>query len=96
MFIFKLTYKKPLKVVEQHLAAHREFLDKFYDTGKIVASGPREPWIGGVILCNVKTTDEAQTIISQDPFFKENIADYEITQFHVTKHSMSNFEDSWE
>lgn len=30
MFIFKLTYKKPLKDVELHLAAHRKYLDRFY------------------------------------------------------------------
>lgn len=96
MFIFKLTYKKPLTDVELHLAAHREYLDKFFSAGFLVASGPREPRVGGVILCNVKTLEEAQRIISQDPFFKKDIADYEVTQFHVTKHNLSNFKDSFE
>ena len=96
MFIFKLTYKKPLKYVELHLAAHRKYLDRFYEAGKLIASGPREPRVGGVILCNVRTVDEAQNLISQDPFFKEGIADYEITQFHVTKHNVPNFENSFE
>lgn len=96
MFIFKLTYKKALKDVELHLAAHRAYLDRFYNAGSLVASGPSEPRTGGVILCNVRTIEEARNIISQDPFFKEDIADYEITQFHVTKHSLANFEASFE
>ena len=86
MFIFKLTYKKALKYVEQHLAAHRAYLDKFYNAGSLVASGPHEPITGGVILCNVRTLEEARNIISQDPFFKEDIADYAITQKTSRKH----------
>ena len=66
--------------MELHLAAHRAYLDKFYNAGSLVASGPREPITGVVILCNVRTLEEARNIISQDPFFKEDIADYEITQ----------------
>lgn len=96
MFIFKLTYKKPLTDVEKYLAAHREYLDNYYNAGYFIASGPREPRIGGIILCNVKTLEEAQSIIFQDPFFKEEIADYEVTQFHATKHNVSNFKDSLE
>lgn len=57
MFIFKLTYKKPLEDVEKHLAAHREYLDKFYRTGNFI----------------------------------NEIADYEITLFHATKHNSANF-----
>lgn len=96
MFIFKLTYKKPLTEVEAHLAAHREFLDEYYKSGRIVASGPREPRTGGVILCNAASVDEAREIISHDPFFKHDIADYEITQFHVTKHDEANFRATFE
>lgn len=91
MFIFKLTYRKPLEDVEKHLAAHREYLDKFYQAGNFIASGPREPRVGGVILCNVGSTEEAKNIIAQDPFFINEIADYEITLFHATKHNSANF-----
>lgn len=91
MFIFKLTYKKPLTEVDRFLAAHREFLDRFYQAGKLVASGPREPRVGGVILCNAATEAEAREIIAQDPFFEEEVAEYEVVQFHATKHNVDNF-----
>lgn len=74
MFIFKLTYKKALSEVEAHLAAHREFLDEYYKSGRLVASGPCEPRTGGVILCNAASVDEAREIISHDPFSKHDIA----------------------
>lgn len=92
MVIFKLTYKKALSEVEKYLEAHREYLDEYFGKGLFVASGPREPRVGGVILCNAGSMDEAREIISRDPFFKEDIADYEITFFHSTKHNTANFE----
>lgn len=96
MFIFKLTYKRPLAEVEKYLQEHRDFLDRYYKTGKMVASGPREPRVGGVILCNAKDIDEATKIYQSDPFFIHDIAVYELTQFHVTKHNQENFAAGWE
>lgn len=96
MFIFKLTYKKPLAVVEKYLQAHRDYLDYFYMNGKFIASGPQEPRIGGVILCNTNDLEEATKIYQSDPFFTNNIADYELTHFHATKHSKDNFVNSLE
>lgn len=96
MFIFKLTYKKPLEDVEKHLIAHREFLDKFYQAGYFIASGPRDPRVGGIILCNASSTEEAKNIVAQDPFLINEIADYEITLFHATKHNSANFERALE
>ena len=92
MFVFILTYKKPLAEVERYLEDHRLFLYKFYKQGKLIASGPRDPRVGGVIVCNAATEDEAKDIIKQDPFYKEDIADYNIVWFHATKYSIPNFE----
>lgn len=96
MFIFKLTYKKPLAEVEKYLQAHREYLDSFYKSGKFIASGPQEPRVGGVILCNTNDLEEATKIYQTDPFFINDIADYDLTYFHATKHSKDNFADSLE
>ncbi len=96
MFIFKLTYKKPLTEVEKYLQEHRQYLDRYYKTGKFIASGPQEPRVGGVILCNAENFEEATRIYQLDPFFIHDIADYELTQFHATKHNTQNFTNSLE
>ena len=96
MFIFKVNYKKPLEEVERYLSAHRAYLDKLYAEGILVASGPQEPRTGGVILCGAKTTDEAIEIYRNDPFYIHGIADYELTQFHATKHNTDNFISTFE
>ncbi|WP_326943020.1 hypothetical protein [Aneurinibacillus migulanus] len=42
--------------------------------------------MGGVILANVNTEEEIQTIIKEDPFFINKIAEYELIEFTPTKY----------
>lgn len=85
MFVIFGKYKKPIEDVERVLPAHREFLDKFYAKGLFVCSGPMVPRDGGVIICSAESRDEINNIMSQDPFFIEQITDYTIMEFKSTK-----------
>ena len=86
MVVLLLKYIKPMEEVERLTPAHREFLKRYYDAGKIIVSGPREPRTGGVILANVASEVEAMKIIVEDPFFTEKVAEYEVIRFTPTKH----------
>lgn len=86
MFIFILTYQKPLSEVEKYLEAHRDYLDTNYAGGKFVASGRQEPRVGGVILCRADSRAEAELLAHSDPFYINQIADYQIIEFIPTKH----------
>lgn len=81
MFVVSLTYKRPLEEVDRHLDAHVAYLKQEYANGNFIASGRKVPRTGGVILCNVKTRDELDTILAKDPFHTAGIADYEIMEF---------------
>lgn len=96
MFIFKVNYKKSISEVERFLAAHRDYLDVNFNAGKLVATGPQEPRTGGIIISNVATREEADSLIKGDPFYINDIADYEVIQFHATKSNISNFEKGLE
>ena len=85
MFILILTYKKALNKVDKYLDVHKEYLDKFYETGDFIASGRQNPRIGGVILCKASNKQDVENIISQDPFFIHQIAKYQIIEFEVSK-----------
>lgn len=84
MFIAILTYKKPLSEVDKYLAAHREYLARHYATGDFIASGPQTPRIGGVIMMKAESRTDVDVIISQDPFYINNIADYQLVEFTPT------------
>jgi len=87
MFILALKYVKPLEEVEKELNSHIKYLEKYYSLQKFICSGRRNPRIGGVILCNSKNLEEVEMIISEDPFYINKIAEYEIIEFLPTKYA---------
>ena len=84
MFIAILTYKKPLEEVDRHLQAHRDYLAEHYAAGDFIASGPQTPRIGGVIMITADNRAAVDSIIAQDPFKINGIADYQIVEFTPT------------
>lgn len=84
MFIAILTYKKPLSEVDRFLQAHRDYLAKHYAAGDFIASGPQTPRIGGVIMIKAENRAAVDSIIAQDPFNINGIADYQIVEFTPT------------
>lgn len=86
MFIIVLTYKKPLDVIDAHLAEHRAFLEKHYQTNALIASGPQTPRKGGIIISHLKDREALEKIIEQDPFKQRELADYQIIEFTPVKY----------
>lgn len=86
MFILILKYIKPIEEVEKELESHIPYLEKYYSLQKFICSGRRNPRTGGVILCNAEDINEIKEIINEDPFYKKNIAKYEIIEFIPTKY----------
>ena len=82
-----LTYKKPLEVVEEHLQAHRAYLDEYYRSGNFIVSGRQNPWVGGVILCKAGSREELRHIYEHDPFYVHEVADFRVVEFEPTKYA---------
>ena len=91
MFIFNLVYEKSIDEVEKFLPEHINYLDEHYKTKKFICSGRKVPRTGGVIFCNCSSKEEAEQIIKKDPFFREQIARYEIVEFVPSK-SLASFQ----
>lgn len=85
MFIVSLTYKVDLSAVDQHINAHVQYLEQQYAQGHFIASGRKVPRTGGVIIAKASSQAALEAIIAQDPFFKADLADYQITEFVPTK-----------
>ncbi|MDP4238933.1 MAG: YciI family protein [Bacteroidota bacterium] len=86
MFLILLNYLDMVKVNEQ-LAAHRSYLDKYYEQHKFICSGPQNPRNGGVILCRAENKTEVQQLIQEDPFHIHQAASYEIIEFNPIKYT---------
>lgn len=84
MFIAILTYKKPLSEVDRYLQAHRDYLAENYAAGNFIASGPQTPRVGGVIMMRATDREAVDALIAQDPFYINDIADYQVVEFTPT------------
>jgi uncharacterized protein YciI len=84
MFIINLTYKVSLDEVEKYLQQHVEYLKVQYDQKNFIASGRKNPRDGGVILSKLDSKDKLQEVLDQDPFYIEDLANYEIIEFFPT------------
>lgn len=87
MFVVLVEYIKPLEVIEKLLEEHIAFLDKYYEQSKFICSGRQNPRVGGVILVKAKSKQEVEDIISEDPFYIHQAADYRIIEFAPTKYA---------
>lgn len=87
MFVLLLKFVKPIDEVEKQLIPHREFLNKYYSMQKFICSGRRNSGVGGVIICTARDVNEVNTIIREDPFYINEIAEYEIIEFSPTKYA---------
>lgn len=68
LFVVILEYIAPIQKVDSHLLPHREYLDRYYQSGHFLASGSQVPRKGGVILAQAKNKKELGQILQQDPF----------------------------
>ncbi len=81
MFLIILRYKKELAEVDRWVPEHRAFLERHYAAGHLLLSGRQEPRTGGVILAQTSSRAQVQALIEQDPFFREQLADYEVIEW---------------
>jgi uncharacterized protein YciI len=85
MFVMELTYTAPLDAVDAVLEAHVAWLDEQYDKGHFLASGPKNPRDGGVILAVAEDRARIEEIAAGDPFVTAGVCAYRITEFTATK-----------
>lgn len=86
MFIIDLKYIVPLEKLDASMTAHVKYLHKYYKLDLFLASGRKVPRTGGIILCLAKSREEVDRIISEDPFYKLNLAEFSVTEFLASQH----------
>ena len=87
LFVCLVNYTKPLETIEEVLPLHRAYLRECYKRGFLLASGPRNPKDGGLIIGRFKDREEAILFSKNDPFCQKEVASYEILEFEPVLHS---------
>ncbi|MEV7072221.1 YciI family protein [Streptomyces sp. NPDC091972] len=85
MFVLELTYTAPLDAVDAVLPAHVAWLEEQYERGVFLASGPKNPRDGGVIIAVAEDRARIEEIAAGDPFVTAGVCAYRVTEFAATK-----------
>ncbi|MBI2919398.1 MAG: hypothetical protein HYY01_15605 [Chloroflexi bacterium] len=61
------------KVRETHLPAHRAYLTRLRDEGKLLMSGPLVDGSGALVVFSAGSQQEAETLTSNDPLVRYGV-----------------------
>ncbi|MHA1067160.1 YciI family protein [Enterobacter ludwigii] len=73
-----LTYLTQPDAISAHLDAHKKWLARGFNEGKILFAGPLSNGAGGYILFQGKDVSEIHNFLKDDPFIIHSIADAEV------------------
>lgn len=85
-FIVIITYTASLDKIDEILPKHREFLQKGYNKGMLLFSGPRNPRVGGIAAAKAESIEEIENFFNSDPYKLYKAAEYEFIEFDPVKH----------
>ncbi|VXB47565.1 conserved hypothetical protein [Burkholderia sp. 8Y] len=85
MYVINLRYTGALAEIDDALEEHRRFLERYFAAGVFVMAGPKVPHDGGVIIASGVDRAWLDEIIAEDPFARQQLAHYEITEFNAAR-----------
>jgi uncharacterized protein YciI len=86
-FVLEGEYLVPFEELADLLPAHRAFLQKGYDAGFFLCSGPQVPARGGFLIARAQSRAELEELLADEPFTKAKKMRFSrITQFDPVLH----------
>ena len=93
-FLVEARYLVPYDKIKEVQPRHRVFLQKGYDAGLFLVSGPQvDPPVGGFLMARAESKADLEAIFSEEPFYAEKLASYTFTEFSPVKRQP--WTDSW-
>lgn len=80
--VVEIIYKAPISKIEELTDSHRAYLQKGYEKGILLVSGPKVPREGGILIAKASSLEEIKSFCEQDPYFVNDAADYRFIEFN--------------
>jgi uncharacterized protein YciI len=81
LFVIDIEYIVPFEEVQKVLEPHMAFVKQGYAEGRFLASGPKTPRTGGVVIAMGASLQEVEALMAQDPFVEAGVVALKITEF---------------
>ena len=86
-FVVEITHTAPLEAVKAVVDRHRAYLQKGYDAGLLLMSGPQVPLTGGLVVARAESLEAIQAYFAQDPYALEGTSKHRFIEFNPVKHT---------
>src|SRR5260370_40873176 len=86
MYILFINPTKSPEELAPVFPAHSEFLNSYVKTGKFILTGGLTARPAGVVLANVNTEEELKALLAEDPFVREQVAEYQVIEFEPSRY----------
>ncbi|NVJ98624.1 MAG: GTP cyclohydrolase [Alphaproteobacteria bacterium] len=81
LFILDLEYKEGREAAMPYMQDHLAFVQRYFDAGIFLTSGPKEPLTCGVIVAKAESHETIEAIVEEDPFQMNGCVVYTVTEF---------------
>lgn len=81
MYLLNVKFKVPVDQLEAYVSEHVSWVKSHIATEFFLIAGPRLDKNGGIIIANSCDKDKINEAVSNDPFVKAELAEYELTGF---------------
>ena len=88
-FVLEGEYLVPFEELSELIAKHRAFLQKGYDAGHFLCSGPQIPAGGGFLIARAESLEKLQELLADEPFTRAKKMRFaKITEFNPVQHQL--------
>jgi uncharacterized protein YciI len=84
-FVVQATYCAPIEQVRAAYERHRAWLQKGYDLGLFLCSGPKEPPVGGYLVARAESAEALEAMFREEPLNAGKLATFTFTEFQPVK-----------
>jgi uncharacterized protein YciI len=85
-FVVEITHVASPEAVAAVVGRHREYLQKGYDAGLLLLSGPQVPLTGGLVVARAESLEAIQAYFAQDPYALAGTSKHRFIEFNPVKH----------
>jgi uncharacterized protein YciI len=88
-FVLEGEYLVPFEELADLVPRHREFLQRGYDAGFFLCSGPHIPAGGGFLIARAESLAKLKELLAEEPFCKAKKMHFKkITEFNPVQHQL--------
>jgi uncharacterized protein YciI len=91
VYLMISTYLRPVAEVDAARPAHLRFMDDLEATGVVVGAGRQDPPVGGIVLLDVATAEQASELMAGDPYVQQGLARYEPVGWDVARGPLASW-----